>query len=183
MRTFELQYGFITTYHFTVFVWQAHFTGEGTQSTDSLYISRPIPHDQVYVPGQTVSVRQIMWYLMLKANGAERDWKMTYHSATSNTPQLRSAQKSTNLGGNAPPQKGSGAGSGLGKTSGLGSGKENKKAHSVESADRGHSKKSTSDARDGRKDRSGKSTSGAAKGSHTLPERSGKSTDKPKRQR
>lgn len=74
LHSFKVQYGFITTYNYTIFLWFRHYSHhDSTQTADTVQISRPIPHDRQYIPrshpdGPKVTIRQGIWYLMCKAD-------------------------------------------------------------------------------------------------------------------
>lgn len=82
LKHLHLRYGFITTYNHTIFVrYDSTDFNEDRTKFDTLHITKPIPWRQMYVPAQSgkdpvVSVRQAMWFLMLKASGGEDIWRM-----------------------------------------------------------------------------------------------------------
>lgn len=92
----KCKYGFVTTYLYTVFVWYPHQTSD--QKQDFLYVSRPIPYHEKY-QAQTagpvrLSVRQAIWYLMLKGNGPQSEWQMTEGDSEQDTSRLGLADAS-----------------------------------------------------------------------------------------
>ncbi|KAL4916568.1 hypothetical protein BDW62DRAFT_103409 [Aspergillus aurantiobrunneus] len=65
MKTFELTYGFLTTYDYTIFVRQS--TPEGNSET-GLYISKPIPRSDHSPDSKRISTRQCLYYLLHLTN-------------------------------------------------------------------------------------------------------------------
>lgn len=74
---------------------------------DSILVSRPISHRQRYIHEQRdqpplVSVRQAMWFLMIKASSSDsKDWEMQHGTAGTRT---RRDNRSADQRGQAAPQ-------------------------------------------------------------------------------
>ena len=70
---------------------------------DVIYVSRPISHNEAYQaqpPGAVrVSVRQAIWYLLLKGNDLPSELHIRKHDSVQNRSGLRSADASGGGGG------------------------------------------------------------------------------------